>query len=90
MKKKPKKKTEILVIKSVYDKILMYQPWHDYVKPKQIVLYGYSFIVYIKTDDIYKDIAKMLKQDLKLEIMNQNAIPLKLCYQKVKIKMQLN
>ena len=58
------------MIKSVYDKILMYQPWHDYVKPKQIVLYGYSFIVYIKTDDIYKDIAKMLKQDLKLEIMN--------------------
>ena len=29
-----------------------------------------SFIVYIKTDDIYKDIAKMLKQDLTLQTMN--------------------
>ena len=44
-------------------KILMYEFWYDYVKPK----YGKkaklcskdtdSFIVYIKTDDIYKDIA---------------------------------
>ena len=43
-------------------KILMYNFWYDYVKPK----YGEeaklcyvdtdSFIVYIKTDDIYKDI----------------------------------
>ena len=42
----------------------MYQFWYDYVKPK----YGKqaklcymdtdSFIVYIKTDDIYKDIAE--------------------------------
>ena len=42
----------------------MYEVWHDYVKPK----YGEksklcymdigSFIVYIKTDDIYKDIAQ--------------------------------
>ena len=42
-------------------KILMYESWYDYVKPK----YGEkaklcyldidSFIVYIKTDDIYKD-----------------------------------
>ena len=45
-------------------KILMYEFWYDYVKPK----YGkksklcwkdtHSFIVYIKTDDIYKDIAE--------------------------------
>ena len=45
-------------------KILMYEFWYDYVKPK----YGKkaklcwkdtdSFIVYIKTDDIYKDIAE--------------------------------
>ena len=45
-------------------KILMYEFWYDYVKPK----YGEkaklcymdtnSFIVYIKTDDIYKDIAE--------------------------------
>ena len=58
----------------------------------KFVLYGYRYCIslYAKKNDIYKDIAKMLKQDLKLEIMNQNAIPLKLCYQKVKIKMQLN
>ena len=48
-------------------KILMYEFWHDYVKPK----YGEkaklcfmdtdSFIVYIKTDNIYKDIAEDVK-----------------------------
>ena len=64
------KKTEILMNKPVYlglsilelSIILMYEFWYDYVKPK----YGEkaklcymdtdSFIVYIKTDDIYKDI----------------------------------
>ena len=45
-------------------KILMYELWYDYVKPK----YGEkaklcymdtdSFIVYIKTDDIYKNITE--------------------------------
>ena len=42
-------------------KILRYEFWYDYVKPK----YGElcymdtgSVIVYIKTDDIYKDIAE--------------------------------
>ena len=45
-------------------KILMHEFWYDYVKPK----YGEkaklfymdkdSFIVYIKTEDIYKDIAE--------------------------------
>ena len=62
---------KILMNKTVYlglsilelSKILMYEFWYDYVKPK----YGKkaklcwkdtdSFIVYIKTDDIYKDIA---------------------------------
>ena len=66
------KKTEILMNKPVHlglsilelSKILMYEFWYDYVKPK----YGEkaklcymdtdSFIVYIKTDDIYKDIAE--------------------------------
>ena len=66
------KKTQILLNKLVYlglsilelSKILMYEFWYDYVKPK----YGEkaklcymdtnSFIVYIKTDDIYKDIAE--------------------------------
>ena len=45
-------------------KILMYEFWYDYVKPKygEKVKLCYmdtdSFIVYIKTDDIYKDIAE--------------------------------
>ena len=45
-------------------KILMYEFWYDYVKPKydQKAKLCYmdtnSFIVYIKTDDIYKDIAE--------------------------------
>ena len=67
------KKTEILINKPVYlglsllelSEILMYEFWYDYVKPK----YGEKaklfymdkdicFIVCIKTDDIYKDIAE--------------------------------
>ena len=69
------KKTEILVNKAVclgfsileLSKILMYQFCYDYVKSK----YGKKaklcymdtdlFIVYIKTDDIYKDNAKDVK-----------------------------
>ena len=69
------KKTEILMNKPVYlgfsilqlSKILMYQFWYDYVKPK----YGEkaklcfmdtdSFTVYIKIDNIYKDIAKYVE-----------------------------
>ena len=67
--------TKILMNKSVYlghsilqlSKILMYEFWYDNVKPK----YGEtaklfyidtdSFIVYIKTDDIYKDIPEDVK-----------------------------
>ena len=45
----------------------MYEFRYDYVKPKygkkiHIVLYGYrQFHVYIKTDDIYKDIAENIE-----------------------------
>ena len=45
-------------------KILMYEFWYDYVKPeygKKINLYYMdidSFFAYIKTDDIFKDIAE--------------------------------
>ena len=48
-------------------KILMYEFWYDYVKPKygEKVKLCYmdtdSFIVYIKADDIYKDIAEDVK-----------------------------
>ena len=67
-----KRKTEIFKKKPLYlglsilelSKILMYEFWYDYVKPK----YGEKarlcymdtdiFIAYKKTDDIYKDIAE--------------------------------
>ena len=65
-------KTEILMNKPVclglsrleLSKILMYEFWYHHVKPKygEKAKLGYmdtdSFIVYIKTDDIYKDIAE--------------------------------
>ena len=59
----------------------MYEFWYDYVKPnygEKTKLYYMdtdSFIVYIKTEDIYKDIAedvdlqKMLKLDLIFQFM---------------------
>ena len=70
------KKTEILINKPVclelsileLSKILMYEFWYDYVKPK----YGEnaklcymdtdSFIVHVKTDDIYKYIPKDVRK----------------------------
>ena len=57
-------------------KIFMYEFRYDYIKPKygEKAKLSYmdtdSFIVYIKTDDIYKDIAEMLKQGLILQIIN--------------------
>ena len=72
MKKEKKKKTWKLINKPVYlgrsvlalSKILMYEFWHDYVKPK----YGEneklcymdtdSFIIDEKTNDIYKKISE--------------------------------
>ena len=76
------KKTEILMDKTVYlelsilelSKILMYEFWYDYVKPK----YGEkaklcymdtdSFIVHVKTDDNYKGIP----QDAETSFTNSN------------------
>ena len=66
------KKTEILMNKPVYlglsilelSKIFRYDFCYDYVKPKYdektklSYTNTYSFIVYIKTDDIYKDIVE--------------------------------
>ena len=65
-------KTKILMNEPVYlgfsilelSKILMHEFWYDYVKPKygKKAKYCYmdtdSFIVYVKTDDIDKDIAE--------------------------------
>ena len=50
-------------------KILMHEFWYDYIKPKyggkpNCVIYRQftdSFIVYIKTEDIYKEIAEDLE-----------------------------
>ena len=57
-------------------KILIFEFWYNYVKQK----YGEKaklcymdtdiFIVYIKTDDIYKILQKVLKLDLILQIMD--------------------
>ena len=68
-------KTQIYMNKSVHfgvsilkpSKTLMYEFWYDYVKPKYCekaklcYIDTDSFIVYIKTDDIYKDIAKTVE-----------------------------
>ena len=65
------KAREILLNKPVYlgisilelSKILLYVFWYDYVKPKYsektklCYMHADSFIVYIKADDIYKDIS---------------------------------
>ena len=67
-----KKKTKILINKRVYlglsilelSKILMYEFWYDYTKPKHgekaklCYMDTDSFIAHIKTNDIYKDIAE--------------------------------
>ena len=66
------KETEILMNKLVYlglsilllSKILMHEFWNDYVKlkydekAKMCYMDTDTFIVYIKTNDIYKDIAE--------------------------------
>ena len=69
---KEMRKIQILMNKSVYlglsvlelSKTVIYEFWHNYVKPnydekaKLCYMDTDSFIVYIKTDDIYKDIAE--------------------------------
>ena len=78
-----KKKTQLTMNKPVYlglaildlSKTVIYEFWYDYLKPK----YGEnaklcymdtdSFIVHIKTYDIYKDIAEDIKKDLTLQIL---------------------
>ena len=78
------KKTEILLNKAVYSglsilelsKILMYEFWYDYVKPKydKKAKFCYmdtdSFVVYIKADHNYRDIAEDVETRLILQIMN--------------------
>ena len=55
-------------------KILVYEIWYNYVKPKYgkkaKLCYEYNFIVYIKQKIFIKILQKMLKLDLILQIMN--------------------
>ena len=65
------KKTEIKMNKPVYlgqaildiSRTLMYEVWYDYIKPKYqekarlCYMDTYSFIMHIKTENFYKDIA---------------------------------
>ena len=70
------KKSDILMNKPVclglsileLSKIRMYEFWYNYVKlkydekEKLCYIYRDSFIAYIKTDDIYKDIANDIER----------------------------
>ena len=68
-------------------KTLMYEFWYDYIKPKyeQNAKLCYmdtdSFIIHIKTEDVYKDIANDVKKDL-----IDQTVKLIDYYQKVKTK----
>ena len=78
------RKSEILINKPVclgispleFSKTLMNDFWYDYAKPKSgekaklCYMDTDSFIVYIKTDGIYKGIAEDMKLDLILQIIN--------------------
>ena len=72
-------KTKVKMNKPIYlglsilniSKILMYEFWYDYIKPK----YGNRVkLCYmdtdIKTNDFYKDIANLVERDLTLQIMS--------------------
>ena len=77
------KKTKVKMNKSIYlglsileiSKTLMYEFWYDYMKPKygDNVKLCYmdtdSFIMHIKTEDFYKDIANDVEKNLIHQIM---------------------
>ena len=79
------KRTQILRNKPVFlhlsilqiSKIVMYEFWYVYVKPKYgetanlCYIHTGSFVVYMKRKDIMQTLRNMLKQDLILEIKNQ-------------------
>ena len=48
-------------------KIIMYEFWYSYVKTKNGEKVKLCFIVYIKTDDICKDIPENLETSLELD-----------------------
>ena len=77
------KKKKVKMNKPVYlglsileiSKTLMYEFWYDYMKPKyddNVKLYYMdtdSFIIHIKTENFYKDIADDIEKDLIHQIM---------------------
>ena len=74
-------KTRIRMNKPIYSrlelsKIVIYEFWYDYIKLKHgekrklCYMDTDSFIVQIKIDDIYKDIAKDVEQGLALQIIS--------------------
>ena len=76
------RKTQILANNPVYlslsildlNKSIMYEFWYDYVQlkcgenAKRFYMDTDSFIVHVKTDDIYKDIAEDFETDSTLQI----------------------
>ena len=76
------KKTKIKMNKPMYVdmstlniiKTLMYEFWYDYIKPKYrdkaklCYMDTDSFIIHIRTDDFYKDVADMLNNGLTHQI----------------------
>ena len=70
------KKTKVKMTKPIYlhmsildiVKILMYEFWYDYIKPKYgdraklCYMDNDSFVIYIETEDFYKDIARDIKR----------------------------
>ena len=57
-----------MLILDIISKTLMYDFWYDYIKPKYedngklCYMYTESFIIHIKTEDFYEDIADDVKK----------------------------
>ena len=91
------KKTRVNMNKSIYlamsildiSKTLLYEFRYDYIKPKyqdkakQCYTDTDSFIIQIKTEDFYKDIANNVEKSLTHLTMTK---VIKDCFQQVKIK----
>ena len=66
-------------LKSVISKIVIYQFWYDYLKPKYREKSKLSYMntdsvmVYLKTEDIYVAIAKDVKKKQMLKTSNYNS-----------------
>ena len=80
------KKTEIKMNKPVYlgqpildiSKIVMYEFWHNYIKPKHedkarlCYMDTNSFVIYIKTEDFHEDIANDVERWFDTSNYNEN------------------